>query len=117
MILMNGPTNNNKEARLIIQKATKRYQSSKQCQILGLTKVIKEKVKNVSFQTTNILDNNLIEAVSDIKNTLNHKIDNLNCYVQTNFGTTSIDEADDGNQDHSSDESDFDEQLEYFKHS
>ena len=29
MILMNGPTNNSKEARLIIQKATKRYQSSK----------------------------------------------------------------------------------------
>ena len=97
MILMNGPTNNSKEARLIIQKATKRYQSSKWCQILGLTKVIKEKVKNVSFQTTNILDNNLIEAVSDIKNTLNHKIDNLNCYVQTNFDTTSNDEADDGN--------------------
>ena len=43
MILMNGPTNNSKEATFIIQKAnaTKRYQSSKQRQVPGLTKVIK----------------------------------------------------------------------------
>ena len=65
MILMNGPTNNCKEATLIIQKATKRYQSSKRRQVPGLTKVIKEKVKNLSVQTIDIIDNNLIDAVSD----------------------------------------------------
>ena len=36
MISMNGPTNNSKEATLIIQKATERYQSSKQHQVPGL---------------------------------------------------------------------------------
>ena len=70
-----------KEATLIIQKATKRYQSSKQRQVPGLMKVVKEKVKTVSFQTIDIINSNLIESVSAIKNTLNHKIDNLNCYV------------------------------------
>ena len=45
LILMNGPTNNRKEATLIIQKATERDQSSKCCQVPGLTKVAKEKVK------------------------------------------------------------------------
>ena len=78
MISMNGPTNSSKEAKLIIQKATERYQSSKRRQVPGLTKVVKEKVKNVSFQTIDIIDNNLSEAVSDIKNKLNHEIDNLN---------------------------------------
>ena len=29
-----------------------------------------------------------MEAVSDIKNKLDHETDNLNCYVQTNFDTT-----------------------------
>ena len=43
MILMNGSTNSSKEATLIIQKATERYQSSKQHQVPGLTKVFKEK--------------------------------------------------------------------------
>ena len=70
-----------KEATLIIQKATKRYQSSKQRQVPGLMKVVKEKVKTVSFQTIDIINSNLIESVSAIKNKLNHKIDNLNCYV------------------------------------
>ena len=73
-----------------------RYQSSKRRQVPGLTKVIKEKLKNVSIQTTDIINKNLIEEVSDIKNKLNHEIDHLNCYVQTNFDTTSDDEADDG---------------------
>ena len=53
-------------------------------------KVVKEKVKNVSVQTIYIIDNNLIEAVSDIKNKLNFEIDHLNCYFQTNFDTTSM---------------------------
>ena len=44
-------------------------------------KVVKEKVKTVSIQTIDIIDSNLIESVSAIKNKLNHKIDNLNCYV------------------------------------
>ena len=70
-----------KEATLIIQKATKRYQSSKQRQVPGLMKVVKVKVKTVSFQTIEIINSNLIESVSAIKNKLNHKIDNLNCYV------------------------------------
>ena len=78
MISMNGPINSSKEAKLIIQKAIERNQSSKRRQVPGLTKVVKEKVKNVSFQTIDITDNNLIEAVSDIKNKLNHEIDNLN---------------------------------------
>ena len=60
MISMNGPTNNIKEAMLIIQKATEVYQSSKQHQVPGLMKVIKEKVKTVSFQTIDIIDNSLI---------------------------------------------------------
>ena len=34
-----------------------------------------------------------MEAVSNIKNKLDHETDNLNCYVQTNFDTT-IDESD-----------------------
>ena len=34
-----------------------------------------------------------MEAVSDIKNKLDHETDHLNCYVQTNFDTT-IDESD-----------------------
>ena len=55
MIFMNGPTNNSKEATFIIQKAVERYQSSKQHQVPGLTKVVKEKVKNVSFQTIGII--------------------------------------------------------------
>ena len=109
MILMNHPTSNSKEATLIIRKATKRNQSSKQCQVLRLTKVIKEKVKNISIQTIDINDSNLIEPVSDIKNKLNHEIDNLNCYIQTHFDTTSDDEVDDGIYDNSFDESDFDE--------
>ena len=113
MTLMNGPTNNSTEAMLIIQKATERYQSSKQRQVHGLTKVRKEKVKNVSVQTIDITDNNLIEAVSDIKNKLNYEIDHLNCYIQINSGTTSDDEVDDGTYD---DESDYDEKLKYFKH-
>ena len=50
----------------------------------------------------------MIEAVSGIKNKLNHETDNLNCYVQTKFNTTS-DEFDDGTYDDSFDESDFDE--------
>ena len=78
MISMNGPTNNSKEAMFIIQKATKRYQSSKRRQVPGLTKVVKEKVKNVSVQTIDIIDNNLIETVSDIENMLNYEIDHLN---------------------------------------
>ena len=41
MISMNGPTNNSKEAMLIIQKANERYQSSKQHQVLGSMKVVK----------------------------------------------------------------------------
>ena len=109
LISMNGPTNNSKEATLIIEKATKRYQSSKRRQVPGLMKVVKEKVKNVSVQTIYIIDNNLIEAVSDIKNKLNYEIDHLNCYFQTNFDTTSDDEADDGTYDDSFNESDFDE--------
>ena len=36
-----------KEATLIIQKATKRYQSSKQHQVPGLMKVVKEEVKTI----------------------------------------------------------------------
>ena len=55
MIVMNGPTNDSKEATFIIQKAVERYQSSKQHQVPGLTKVVKEKVKNVSFQTIGII--------------------------------------------------------------
>ena len=55
MIFMNGPTNNSKKATFIIQKAVERYQSSKQHQVPGLTKVVKEKVKNVSFQTIGII--------------------------------------------------------------
>ena len=51
----------------------------------------------------------MIEPVSDIKNKLNHEIDNLNCYIQTHFDTTSDDEVDDGIYDNSFDESDFDE--------
>ena len=43
MILMNGSTNSSKEATFIIQKATERYQSSKQHQVPGLTKVFKKK--------------------------------------------------------------------------
>ena len=50
----------------------------------------------------------MIEVASDIKNKLNHEIDNLNYYVQTNFDTTSDDEVDDGYYEHSFDESDFD---------
>ena len=72
-------------------------------------KVVKEKVKTASVQTIDIIDNNLIEAASDIKNKLNHEIDNLNYYVQTNFDKTSDDEVDDGTYDDSFDESDFDE--------
>ena len=86
-----------------------RYQSSKRRQVPGLTKVIKEKVKNVSVQTMDIIDNNLIEAFSHIKNKLNHEINNSNCYVQTNSDTTSDDEVDDGTYDDRFDESDFDE--------
>ena len=93
-----------------------RYQSSKRRQVLGLTKVVKEKVKNVSIQTIDIIDNNLIEAFSDIKNKLNHEINNSNCYVQTNPDTTSDDEVDDGTYDDRFDEGDFDESLKYFKH-
>ena len=70
MISMNAPTNYSKEAKLIIQKTTERYQSSKRSQVPELTKVVKEKVKNVSVQTIKIIDNNLIEVVSDIKNKL-----------------------------------------------
>ena len=70
-----------KEATLIIQKATKRYQSSKQHQVPGLMKVVKEEVKTVSIQTIEIINSNLIESVSATKNKLNHKIYNLNCYV------------------------------------
>ena len=51
----------------------------------------------------------MIEAVSGIKNKLNHEIDNLNCYVQTNFNKTSDDEVDDGTYDNSFNGSDFDE--------
>ena len=60
MILMNGPTNNSKEATLIIQKATEKYQSSKQRHVPGLMKVVKERVKTVSVQTIDIINNNLI---------------------------------------------------------
>ena len=70
-----------KEATLIIQKATKRYQSSKQHQVPGLMKVVKEEVKTVSIQTIDIINCNLIESVPATKNNLNHKIYNLNCYV------------------------------------
>ena len=108
LISMNGPTNNSKEATLIIEKATKRYQSSKRRQVPGLMKVVKEKVKNVSVQTIDIINSNLIEAVSDIKNKLNYEINHLNCYIQTSFDTTSDDEVDDGTYDDSFDESDFD---------
>ena len=51
-----------------------------------------------------------------VKNKLNHKIDNLNYYVQTNFNKGSDDEIDDDTDDDSFDESDFDEYLKYFKH-
>ena len=95
IISVNHPTNNSKEATLIIQKATKKYQSSEWHQVPGLAKVVKEKVKNVSVHTIDIIDNNLIDAVSDIKNKLNHERDNLNCYVQTNFDTKGDDEVDD----------------------
>ena len=71
-------------------------------------KVVKEKVKNVSVQTIDIINSNLIEVVSDIKNKLNCEIDNLNCYIQTNFDT-SDGEVDDGTYDKSFDESDFDD--------
>ena len=81
MILLNDPTNNSKDAILTIKKATERYQSGKQHQVHGLTKVVKEEVKNVSVQTIDIIDDNLIEAVSDIKNKLIHEIGNLNCYI------------------------------------
>ena len=60
MILMNGPTNNSKEATLIIQKATEKDQSSKQRHVPGLMKVVKERVKTVSVQTIDIINNNLI---------------------------------------------------------
>ena len=60
MILMNGPTNNSKEATLIIQKATEKYQSSKQRHVPKLMKVVKERVKTVSVQTIDIINNNLI---------------------------------------------------------
>ena len=60
MILMNGPTNNSKEATLIIQNATEKYQSSKQRHVPGLMKVVKERVKTVSVQTIDIINNNLI---------------------------------------------------------
>ena len=53
-------------------------------------KVVKEKVKNVSVQITDIINNNLIEVVSDIKNKLNCEVDNLNCYIQTNFDTQQV---------------------------
>ena len=109
MTTINGPTNNSKEAMLIIQKANKRYQSNKQCQVPGLTKIIKEKEKNVSVQIIDIINNNLIEAVSDIKNKLNHEIDHLNCYIETSFDATSDDEVDDGTYVDSFDESDFGE--------
>ena len=109
MISMNGKTNNSKKATLIIQKATKRYESSYRCQVPGLIKVIKKKVKTVFVQTIDIIDNNLIEAVSDIKNKLNSEIHDFNCYVQTNFDTTSGDDVDDGTYDDSFDISDFDE--------
>ena len=72
-------------------------------------KVVKEKVKNVSVQIIDIINNNLIQVVSDIKNKLNCEVDNLNCYIQTNFDTTSDDEVDDGTYDKSFDESDFDD--------
>ena len=68
MISINGPTNNSKEAMLIIEKATKRYQSSKRHQVPGLTKVVKGKAKTVSVETIDIINKNLIETVSDIKN-------------------------------------------------
>ena len=71
-------------------------------------KVVKEKVKNVSVQTIDIINSNLIKVVSDIKNKLNCEIDNLNCYIQTNFDT-SDGEVDDGTYDKSFDESDFDD--------
>ena len=116
IISVNHPTNNSKEATLIIQKATKKYQSSEWRQVPGLAKVVKEKVKNVSVQTIDIIDNNLIDAVSDVKNKLNHEIDNFNCYVQTNFDTKSDDEVDDGTYNDSFAESDFDEQFKYFNH-
>ena len=51
----------------------------------------------------------MIEAVSDIKNMLNSEIHDFNCYVQTNFDTTSGDDVDDGTYDDSFDISDFDE--------
>ena len=106
MISMKDPTNNRKEATSIIQKATKKYPSSKRHQVPGLTKVVKEKVKNVSVQSIDIINNDLIEAVSYIiKNKLNHEIDNLNCYVQTNFDISSGDEVDNGTYDDSFGES------------
>ena len=110
LISLNGPTKNSMEATLIKQKATERYQSSKRRQVPGLTKVAKEKVKNVSVQT------NLIKAVFDITKKLNHEIDNLNCYVQTNFDTTSDDEIDDDTYDDRFDEGDFDKEFKYFTH-
>ena len=58
----------------------------------------------------------MIEAFSDIKNKLNHEINNSNCYVQTNSDTTSDDEVDDDTYEDRFDESDFDESLKYFKH-
>ena len=68
MILINGPTSNSNEAMLIIEKATERYHSSKRHQVPGLTKVVKGKGKTVSVQTIDIINKNLIETVSDIKN-------------------------------------------------
>ena len=53
-------------------------------------KVVKEKVKNVSVQIIDIINNNLIEVVSDIKNKLNCEVDNLNCFIQTNFDTQQV---------------------------
>ena len=50
MISMNYPTNNSKEARLIIKKATERYQSSKRRQVPRLTKFVKGKEKMYLFK-------------------------------------------------------------------
>ena len=50
-----------------------------------------------------------MEAVSGIKNKLNHETDNLNCYVQTNFDSTIDDKVDNSTHDDSFDESDFHE--------
>ena len=50
MISMNDPTNNSKEARLIIKKATERYQSSKRRQVPRLTKFVKGKEKMYLFK-------------------------------------------------------------------